>query len=127
MRNIVLGLVAMATLFAFSGEALAGGGAKKNATIKVTNNTAFIAAVILDNTNPPTEEAAFVKAGGKLIQPGKSYSFKVTAGAHNVVAQLIDSEDGSEVGTPTLVNRTVGKGKTLSLSVTGTATAAISP
>lgn len=125
MRKLVsVGLVfAVAMLLVCQGTAWAGGGgAKANAWIRVTNNSAEIAAVMVD---PPANVATltpeqFLAKGGKVLEPGKKFDFKVVAGKHTVFAVLIDG-DGNAIANPTTRKYSVDKGKTLKLVLTGEA------
>lgn len=97
--RILMGLALIAGLLMVQNVAFAGGGgggAKSNPTIVAKNNTAYNAWVIIDPT-PATEaaffantltEAQFRAAGGVILSPGRSHTFRVLAGQRRVVAGL---------------------------------------
>ncbi len=121
MRSLVIAFATVVVFTLPSESLLAGGGnggAKKNSTIAVNNNSGRIAVVILDNTNPPTNQTDFLKAGGQILQPGQSTSFKVTAGAHTATASLVGT-NGVPLATNSTatVNVNVAKGKTKTVSI----------
>jgi hypothetical protein len=115
-----------------SAPALAGGGGgtKKDATIKVTNDfpsTSYSRiGVIVDQTlaqrnaiaasaNP---EQAFIDAGGKFLSPGAEASFSVKSGDHviNMILILPNGTRAQEFAVPE--ERSVGRGGTLKLNAT---------
>lgn len=78
----VLAVVALGFVMGSTAEAGGGGGAKKNATIKVNNGQAAgnvdMAVICLPNNqqpNPAWTAAQFLAAGGKTISPGDTVSF----------------------------------------------------
>lgn len=100
----------LAVCLCVSGSAFAGGGGtKKDATITVTNNTADPIGVSVDPSAAvlaAATPAAFQAAGGTIVNPGDTATFKVKAGAHRVYAVN---------ATPAVVgdlNIAVGKGQT---------------
>ncbi len=89
------------------------GGTKKDATIKVTNNSATVtqlgvavdpSASLLAATTP----AEFVARGGKSIGAGGTATFAVKAGSHRVIVVNLDT--GLPLGDQ---NVSVAKGKVL--------------
>lgn len=115
-RRVVLLLAACAILStstAFAG----GGGTKKDATISVRNDTAVTVAAFVNpnmaliNALPPVPtEAQIIAAGGQLINPGATKSFKVVAGTYPLLAS-----DGTTVANG---SATVGKGQTKKFALT---------
>jgi hypothetical protein len=111
---------------ALSSSAIAGGGSggtKKDATIKIVNDTSTRYAVVIDASNELKAKIAggtatiadLNAAGGKILEPGKDASFKVKAGSHQI--GLATVSDGGTVGNPFEASRTVGKGKTVSYNI----------
>lgn len=128
MRFLVL-TAACVLLSALASDARAGGdngGTKNSAQIRVTNNSNEIAAVIVDvGDNTDFEDMqAFLDAGGKILQPGRSANFKVTRGQHTLSAALVDDE-GLTLGDPDQVTVNAQKG-TIAFNVSGTDDAQIS-
>jgi hypothetical protein len=122
MKNFMIAAATCALLSTLSTNAVAGGdngGSKNSGRIRVTNNSDEVAAVIVDvdDANPPADEDEFLDAGGKLIQPGRSATFRVSRGEHTVTALLVD-DDGTELGVEDQISVDV-EGGTLRLSVTG--------
>jgi hypothetical protein len=88
MKSLMMTFAACALLCAVSESAQAG--SSKSSTIHVVNQSTVVAAVIIDNVNPPTNSvSAFDGAGGEFLLPGESADFKVTAGTRVVVARPI--------------------------------------
>ena len=124
-RGICLALCALTMLStpAFAGG---GGGTKKDATIKVTNDypsTSFSRiGVILDQTNAQltainnatNREQAFIDAGGKFLTPGATASFSVKSGDHSIV--IIGVNPNANPSQLSQVTKAVGRGATLSLN-----------
>ncbi len=121
-RGIVLALVAVTML---SSSALAGGGsggAKKDATIKVSNDYSVVQqsriGVILDQTNDQltaignaaNPETAFTNAGGKFLTQGEIATFKVKAGNHRIT--VVDANGDILKDT----TKAVARNKTLSVN-----------
>jgi hypothetical protein len=100
----------LAVCLCVSGSAFAGGGGtKKDATITVKNDTAASIGVAVDPTAAllaAATPAAFQAAGGQIVNPGDTATFKVKAGAHRVIA--VDAA-GAGLGD---VNVAVAKGGT---------------
>ena len=108
-RLMSVAVVAIATLFASADVHAGGGGAKKNSTIRVMNN--FSASeverigVILNKSEAQLNNIAsssnpgmaFTNAGGKFIEAGKSASFSVQSGDHNVIIVNISNLDSVDV------------------------------
>jgi hypothetical protein len=122
MKTLMTTALAFVLVSALSSPVWAGGdngGSKNTVRIRVTNNSDAVAAVIIDvdEDNPPETEEELEDAGGKLIQPGRSASFRVTTGEHTVTAVLLD-EVGEELGEPDQI--TVDAQQSLRLEVTGT-------
>ncbi len=127
-RGICLALCALTML---SAPALAGGGGgtKKDATIKVTNDIPSASSsrigVILDQTaaqltaiaGAANPEQAFTDAGGKFLNPGANASFSVKSGDH-VISIIGVSPTGTSQGLIRQGSRAVGRGATLSLNAT---------
>lgn len=113
-RRIAL---ALAVCMAFSASSVfaGGGGTKKDSTITVTNNTEFGIGVAVDPSNSllaSTTPEEFVARGGKILNPGDTYTVKVKAGSHRVI--VVDDEANiiADANVP------VAKGATASGSVT---------
>jgi hypothetical protein len=87
-----------------------GGGTKKDSTISVRNDTGAVSAAAVDPTPaflalpPNATQAQIEAAGGKVINPGATADFKVSAGTYTLVAS------NGPVDADTSV--TVGKGQT---------------
>ena len=89
------------------------GGTKKDATIKVTNNSATVTQLgVAVDPSPAllaaTTAAEFTARGGKSIGAGGTASFAVKAGAHRVI--VVNLATGAPLGDQ---NVTVAKGKVL--------------
>ena len=105
-------------LFLSASTAFAGGsgGTKKDATIKVTNNTTAEIGVAVNpsasllNAQNPEQ---FVARGGKILAVGETYTVKVKAGNQRVV--VVDAEGEGIADT----NVAVAKGGTRQGFVTG--------
>jgi hypothetical protein len=114
--------VALAALMVFTAPAFAGGGgAKKDATIVVRNDTSEPIAVFIGKdavtkglalTGTPTPEQ-IAAAGGVVVNPGASTSQKVVAGTIPVGAGA-----GTTDTTRTATDVTIGKGQTKSYAYT---------
>src|SRR4051794_20737325 len=70
-----------------------GGGSKRNATIKFTNNSSTQVGVTTDANSAAILQALtdaslseFTAAGGKVLNPGDSQSFSVNTGTYTVGA-----------------------------------------
>jgi hypothetical protein len=106
-----------------TGPALGGGngGAKKDATLRVVNDVANSVGVIIGKSNAELAAiqaaadpvAAWVAAGGKILNPGQRASFSVKAGTHRVTFANINAQGVPAAGAD--VQRSVGKGKTLEI------------
>ena len=104
-----------------SSTAFAGsGGTKKDATIGVRNDTSGVIAAFVD---PDSKAAALTSsstvaqieaAGGKVINPGATATFKVSAGTYVLAA-------GANPASPTSKSVTIGKGQTKNNAFTGSA------
>ncbi len=87
-----------------------GGGTKKDSTISVRNDTRAVSAAAVDPTPaflalpPNATQAQIEAAGGKVINPGATADFKVSAGTYRLVAS-----NGLVAGDTSV---TVGKGQT---------------
>lgn len=129
-RGICLALCALTML---SAPALAGGGGgtKKDATIKVTNDIPSTSSsrigVILDQTpaqltaiaTAANPEQAFTDAGGKFLNPGANASFSVKSGDHVIsIVGISPSPPFTSQGLIRQGTRAVGRGATLSLNAT---------
>lgn len=86
MKNITLLILAIAAVLAVSSVAEAGGGgAKKNAKIKVVNKDTVPLGIILNsNATGWASQAAVLAKGGVVIQPGQSKTFDVVAGSNKI-------------------------------------------
>ena len=89
-----------------------GGGTKKDATIKVRNDTAGVIAAFVDPDPakiaalPPVPTQAQIEAaGGKLVNPAATVDFKVSAGTYNLAA-------GNNPAAPAEAGVKIGKGQT---------------
>jgi hypothetical protein len=125
MKNLLLAALALVLVSVASQPVYAGGGgggAKRNSTIRVANNSALQVAVILDNLTPPTSStSAFLNAGGKILFPGQVGTFKVSGGAHTVVARPLTSTSPSVTfGNQASVPVSVAKGGARTVSITNT-------
>lgn len=99
-----------------------GGGSKKDSTIRVTNSTNSIIAVLVDPTNAqlntltnitnPTE-ADITNAGGKVLNAGATAEFKTRAGSHTIYA-------GSDVNSAVNTTFTSSRGQTTTYVFNGT-------
>ncbi len=129
-RGICLALCALTML---SAPALAGGGGgtKKDATIKVTNDIPSTSSsrigVILDQTaaqltaiaGAANPEQAFTDAGGKFLNPGANASFSVKSGDHVIsIVGITPTAPFTSQGLIRQGSRAVGRGATLSLNAT---------
>jgi hypothetical protein len=114
---------ALAVCLFLSSTAFAGGngGTKKDSTIKVRNDTNTTIAAFVD-PNPaliaalpasPTQ-AQIEAAGGKVVNPGQTVSFKVKAGSYNLAV-------GSDPSSPTTASVAIGKGQTKNYAFNGSA------
>jgi hypothetical protein len=122
MKTFLMAVATCAMLSTFATDAFAGGGnggSKNNGRIRVTNDSDEVAAVIIDvnEDDPPTDMDEFLDAGGKLIQPGRSVTFRVSQGSHTVTAVLVDDE-GIELGVEDQIDVNANGG-TVQLTVTG--------
>lgn len=120
MRNFLIGLLVFALVPAtvFAG----GGGAKPTSFIKVRNGSGQQLAVIVNPPNSiPQDLASFRAIGGKLLNTGETASFQVKEGSHTVAAAFIN---GNAPGTPGNTTVSVGKSKTVNVTVTGSNAAA---
>jgi hypothetical protein len=117
MRKLVVCFVAMTLLGSTSAWAGGGGGTKADATIIVTNNSAQVAAVMVDPTpafiaaTTPEEVKA---AGGKMLNPGHHFDFRVKSGKHVVGGAFTSVVPPVPFGG----EYSVGKGKTLKVRIT---------
>lgn len=124
MFRILVAPILAVALIAVASDAWAGGsgGAKRPATIRVTNNTTSGAArlgVILNKTETQLRQIAdssdparaFTSAGGKFIEAGATASFSVQAGSHTIIA-VDASENPQEIGT---VTKSVSRGATVTV------------
>ncbi len=119
-RRFFLALVACAILS--SSTAFAGsGGTKKDATITVRNDTSRPIAAFVDpdaakiSALPVTPtEAQINSAGGQLVNPGSTATFKVSAGTYVLAA-------GNNPASPASTSVTIGKGQKKNYSFTGSA------
>lgn len=83
-----------------------GGGTKKDSTISLRNDTGAVSAAAVDPTPaflalPPTATQAQIEAaGGKVINPGATADFKVSAGTYRLVASngLVNGDTSVTVG-----------------------------
>ena len=100
-----------------------GGGTKKDATIKVRNDTTFPSAAFVDPdpakiavlvalANPT--EADIKTAGGQLVNAGATVPFKVAAGTYSLLAISLGGFDAT-------TSVTIAKGKTKSYAFTNAA------
>ena len=92
------------------------GGTKRDATIKVTNNSTIEIGVAVNPSASllaATTPEQFVARGGKIVAPGDSYSVKVRAGSQRVIVL----DDGGAGIADTRV--AVAKGATRQGFVTG--------
>lgn len=130
MRTI---LVAFFVLALAPSIAIAGGGTKQIGTVRVRNNGSDTLAVVVDpsasletSLSSGTLDAhTFLKAGGQFVGPGGTATFGgVRAGSHTVAAGFVSGTSaGSNVATLAEQSVTVKKGKTLTLSATGSTAA----
>jgi hypothetical protein len=126
MKNLLIVLMTIGLLTAVAQTAKASsrtsGGAKRNSTIRVANNSALIVAVIMDNVTPPTGNSnAFLNAGGQILYPGQIFNFKVSAGMHTVVAAPITATTPViTIGNQASVPASVAKGGKRTASITNT-------
>lgn len=117
-RRIFLAM-AVCTILASSTAFAGSGGAKKDATICVRNDTKNPIAAFVDPDSSkiaalpasPTE-AQINAAGGQLVNPGATASFKVAAGTYVLAA-------GSNPAAPVSTSVTIGKGQKKSYAYTG--------
>jgi hypothetical protein len=119
--------VALVALFLFSAPAFAGsGGTKKDATIVVRNDQssqivvavgeraiADVQALFAGEATP--SQAQIVAAGGKVLNPGVSVSFKVVAGTYPLFAAASPSDNAQ-------IDVTLGKGQTKNYAFTPSST-----
>ncbi len=94
-----------------------GGGTKANATIEVKNvDGAATIGVIVDPPAGfnPTSLDEFKAAGGKILGPGKTGSFRVVAGRHTVAAGEVTNNGYVFIGA---MDVTAAKHKTTKLVV----------
>jgi len=126
MRTVLVALLALALAPSI---AMAGGGMKQIGTVRVKNNGSDTIAVVVDpSANLQTslssgtlDASTLLKAGGQFVGPGGTATFGgVRAGAHTVAAAFVSGTSaGSNVSTVASQSVTVKKGKTLTLSATG--------
>lgn len=126
MKNFAVLVLAIAALFASTSAVEAGGGgggAKKNAKIKVVNNTsgpaAAVGIILNSNANSWVSLNAALKAGGVVIQPGKSQTFDVVAGSNEVAGFDPNAVPVVKVNPATI---TAVKNKTITITLSGPAT-----
>ncbi len=119
MKNFAVMMLALASLFAISSpaEAGGGGGAKKNAKIRITNQDTVAVGIILNsptNVSSWNSQASVMSKGGVVIQPGQTATFSVAAGTVQ-----IDGFDPTAAAPTKVVGGTVTvqKNQTLSLNV----------
>lgn len=119
-------LSAMLAMAVLSSPVLAGGGGgtKKDATIKITHDLSSSAGAVAFVINASSAFKSKVSAGtvtmsdlnaagGKVLQPGQSASFKVKSGSNRIGYASVDSD--GEISSFGEVSRSVGKGKTLEI------------
>ena len=110
MFTAVVVCLCLSTSTAFAGGS---GGTKKDATIKVTNNSSSVSqvGVAVDPSASllaATTVQQFKDRGGKVANGGGTATFSVKSGSHRVV--LVDLSTGAPLADQDV---TVGKGKTL--------------
>lgn len=125
MKNVMLTLIALAVL-----ETSLLAGTKQDGTVIVRNASNQTAAVIIDPpaglpANPTLQQ--FQAAGGKILNPGAGTTFRVRAGQHVMVAQLVDITTGQQIGAQFQQNITVNRNQTLRFRVEGTNNANVVP
>ena len=132
MRTLLVVVLALAVA---PSSALAWGGTKPNSTVRVKNNGTDTLAVIVDpsasilsSLNGGTlNTQAFVKAGGQFV--GKSGTATIgglKAGSHSVTAAYVSgTANGSTVGTTDSATVNLAKGKTTTLTATGSTAAGV--
>lgn len=113
---------ALAACLFLSSSAFAGdnGGTKKDSTLSVRNDSnttiaAFVdpnAQVIAGLGSNPTQQQ-IENAGGKVVQPGQTVSFKVRQGSYNLAA-------GSNPSTAAQNPVSIGKGSSQTYAFNGT-------
>lgn len=108
-------ILLLANSLAFAGG---NGGTKKDATIKVRNDSQSVAAAWVDPPkdlenqlgDAPTQQK-IEATGGKIINPGATVSFKVKAGTYTLLVGQISEDDGF---LQAVTQVSIGKGKTKS-------------
>jgi len=109
-----------------------GGGSKRNATIKFTNNSSTQVGVTTDANSAAILQALtdaslseFTAAGGKVLNPGDSQSFSVNTGTYTVGAADLSTAGSATAITGITTTVTAKKGKTTRVPIvnaTGTNT-----
>ena len=97
-RRMFVALAALLCLSASTAFAGGNGGTKKDATIKVTNNSTVEIGVAVNPSAAllaATTPEQFVARGGKIVAPGDTYTVKVKAGSQRVV--VVDGA-GDDIG-----------------------------
>lgn len=117
MKNVLVVALAVAASFCLANNVNAGGGggAKKNAKIKVVNKDTVALGIILNsNAASWASQAAVLSKGGVVIQPGKSVTFDVVAGS-NKITGFDPSAQAPQAGPSGFVNAV--KNKTVTVNV----------
>jgi hypothetical protein len=96
-RRTLVALAVCVCLSATSVFASSNGGTKKDCTIKVTNNSDAEIGVAVNPSKSlltSTTPEEFVARGGKILQPGDTYTVKVKAGTQRVIVVDYESSEG---------------------------------
>ncbi len=115
---IVLGVGALLLTSADFVQA-GGGGSKADPQVQIQNRAGARVAVLADATKwiaDGANPANFQAYGGKVLNPNQLHTFKVKAGAIQVVAQLLDGA-GAPVGAPDVQGYVVAEKALLRLKV----------
>jgi len=115
--------------------ALAGGGSKPNSTVRVKNSGSNTLAVIVDPSSSVSNSLSsgtlstqsFVRAGGQFVGPGGTATIGgLKAGSHSVTAAFVSgTANGSSVGTADSASVNLTKGKTTTITATGSTAAGV--
>ncbi len=119
-RRLFVALVASLMCFVSSSAFAGGGGAKKDATITVKNETSDPIGVAVDpsaallSAVSSGDLAKFQANGGKVVNPGDTVRFSVKAGTHRI---LVGDSSFALIADE---SRVVNKGKTINGFVSAT-------
>jgi hypothetical protein len=121
-------LMTLALALAFTMASPTFAGTKSKSKIIVKNNSAVTVAVVVNpsqSLQAATTPQEFTDRGGKILNPGESYTFKVDAGTVLLGAALVQGNNIPTAANFTQASTTVAKGKSRNVTVTGTSVAVI--